>query len=301
MKRAIFRRTSIDVCIEHMVTATPISPDTLHFDSGEQVIVAVPKSQAGGVGEYQLLFEIDSYVGERPDLAESLFARADWKHVYSLRAVTAIEPFSLDDVVAAAGEHGDEVRYRYKGQTQHHRIIRTIAPEDEPLYRSFLEPATEPAWSASAVVARNHERAEQRRQAGRSHSELVRRLLAMDKSNRAKPKPKGYRPGKSQKRNQEFAALVRELYASQCQVCGIVIEARVGSRRAASVHHFAPWSGDASDRLDNVICVCPNHHAMFDLKVLRWDGTALAEWQGSAWIPRVLAIDKHLTSKLTAN
>ncbi len=172
MKRAIFKRASIDVCIDHMVTATPISPETLHFDSGERLIVAVPKSEAHRVGEYQLLFEVDPYVGERPDLGDSLFARSYWMHVYSLGAVTAIDPFSLDDVVAAAGERGDVVRYRYKGQTQHHRIIRTIRPEDEPLYELFLAPATEPAWSASAAVSRNQDLAEQHRQAGRSHSEI---------------------------------------------------------------------------------------------------------------------------------
>ena len=299
MKRAIFKRASIDVCIDHMVTATPISPETLHFDVGERLIVAVPKSETRGVGEYQLLFDIDAYVGERPDIGDALFGRPDWKHVYSLRAATAIDPFSLEDVVAAAGERGAEVRYRYKGQTQHHRIIRTIVPEDEPLYELFLVPATEPAWSASAVVSRNHDLVEQSRQAARPYSEIVRRLLAIDRSNRTNPKPKGYRPGRSQKRNREFVALLKALYGGHCQVCGILLKAPASDDRAAHVHHFSPWSGDTSDRLPNVICVCPNHHAMFELKSLKWDGSALSEWQSDRWVTGTLAIDKHLVTKLS--
>jgi HNH endonuclease len=186
-----------------------------------------------------------------------------------------------------------------RGQTQHHRIIRTVAPEHEPLYELFLVLATEPAWSGSAVVARNLDLAEQRRQADQSRASVVRRLLAMDRANRAKPKLKGYRPGKSQKRNREFVALLKVLYRGSCQVCGGRIAAPSGDPSAAHVHHFEPWAGDASDRLENVICVCPNHHAMFELKAMIWNGAELSEWTNGEWRSRPLTIDKHLTTKLS--
>jgi hypothetical protein len=91
MKRAIFRRGSIDVMVEKMLTATPISPGTLTFSPGEELLLALPKSQAAAVGEYQFLCRISEYVGERPDLGEELFRRP-WKHVYRLSAIAECGP-----------------------------------------------------------------------------------------------------------------------------------------------------------------------------------------------------------------
>src|SRR2546425_4939741 len=149
MKRAIFRRQSIDICIEHGIMSTPIGPEALPFTVGEHVIVATPRNEAGPVGEYQLRFTIGAYVGDRPDLGEALFNRPAWRHAYRVTAINRIDPFSLDDVVAAAGELAADVQYRYKGQTQHHRIIRTILPEHESLWLAFVKVSADPVVSAS--------------------------------------------------------------------------------------------------------------------------------------------------------
>jgi hypothetical protein len=77
-----------------------------------------------------------------------------------------------------------------------------------------------------------------------------------------------------------------------------LIENPDSTRYLAHTHHFEPWNGDASDRLDNVICVCPNHHAMFELGSLRWDD-GLLEWTHDGWAARSLDLDAHLTVKLT--
>jgi hypothetical protein len=57
MKRGIFKQASIDVCIEHCVLATPISPETLVFTAGEEMVVATTKAEAP-FGEYQFLFTV---------------------------------------------------------------------------------------------------------------------------------------------------------------------------------------------------------------------------------------------------
>jgi hypothetical protein len=66
------------------------------------------------------------------------------------------------------------------------------------------------------------------------------------------------------------------------------------------MHHFQPWNGDNSDQLGNVICVCPNHHAMFELASLRWHEGTLLEWSPNEWTPRPLAVDRHLAVALEA-
>lgn len=94
------------------------------------------------------------------------------------------------------------------------------------------------------------------------------------------------------------ARVARVLYKGRCQVCGLLIENPDGTRYLAHVHHFQPWNGDNSDRLDNVICVCPNHHAMFELGSLRWHEGTLLGWSAGEWSPHALELDSHLTVEL---
>ena len=286
------------MCLEDRVLATPITPEALPFDPGEEMVVATTKAEAA-LGEYQFLFTMGDYLGEDGARAEALFDRPDWKHLYAIDSATAISPFSLADVVTSAGERGPEVEYRYKGQTQHHRIIRTIFPEDEGLWRSFIEPDTEPAWSADAVVEANAAEATAKRVKALSPAEVIARLTRMDTQNRKLAKGRAYRPGKAQQRNRKFTALLKAWYEGRCQVCGEQIADPAGTRRAVQVHHLEQWDGDRSDRLDNVIVVCPNDHARFELGLYVWTTDGLGVWNGQEWEPKTLALDKHLTVKLT--
>ena len=134
MKRAIFRPKSIQIDIQNGVFATPFRPSTLSFVAGEEMLVALRKQDATRLGEYRLLYVVGDYLGERADDAQRLFGEAKWVHFYRLEDIQCLEPFTLDDIVAAAGPtRAAEVRHRYRGQTQDHRIIRTIYPEDEQL------------------------------------------------------------------------------------------------------------------------------------------------------------------------
>jgi predicted restriction endonuclease len=60
---------------------------------------------------------------------------------------------------------------------------------------------------------------------------------------------------------------VKSLYNSECQVCGHVIETRNG--RLAEAAHIVPL-GDphgGPDIVENLLCLCPNHHRAFDVGV----------------------------------
>src|SRR5205814_420039 len=101
-----------------------------------------------------------------------------------------------------------------------------------------------------------------------------------------------------QKRRRQFVSLLRVLYEAHCQVCGKRLSSRDGVTTISQVHHLSPWDGDRSDRLDNVICVCPNDHALFSLGSLRWNGDRLETCRAGGWVRSELAIDFHLTRPL---
>jgi len=57
---------------------------------------------------------------------------------------------------------------------------------------------------------------------------------------------------------------VKELHAFQCQVCGIRLECKGGPYAEAA--HIRPLGAPhhGPDAMENVLCLCPNHHVLFD-------------------------------------
>lgn len=55
------------------------------------------------------------------------------------------------------------------------------------------------------------------------------------------------------------------MHGSACQVCGTVLETPAGTYAEAA--HVRPLGAphDGPDAADNILCLCPNHHALFDL------------------------------------
>jgi hypothetical protein len=58
---------------------------------------------------------------------------------------------------------------------------------------------------------------------------------------------------------------VKALHNYKCQICGITLELGDGNCYAEA-HHLRPLGAphDGPDTLENIICVCPNHHALLD-------------------------------------
>ncbi|MBC8152438.1 MAG: HNH endonuclease, partial [Bacteroidetes bacterium] len=65
-------------------------------------------------------------------------------------------------------------------------------------------------------------------------------------------------------RNTALSMQVKEMYAFQCQVCRTKINTNVGSYAEAA--HIRPLGKphDGPDIAANLLCLCPNHHVMFD-------------------------------------
>ena len=63
-----------------------------------------------------------------------------------------------------------------------------------------------------------------------------------------------------QKEASHWRTLAKRVYGSRCVVCGFdpIVE----------VHHLQPRSQGGSDEIENLVPVCPNHHAMAHLGLL---------------------------------
>jgi putative restriction endonuclease len=95
-------------------------------------------------------------------------------------------------------------------------------------------------------------------------------ILSETDSKYSKPKRKQYI---SQRivRDTKTSLYVKELYDYKCQICNIQIATPVG-HYAESAHVKAvgnPHNGP--DTKENIICLCPNHHVMFDLGMISID------------------------------
>jgi putative restriction endonuclease len=65
-------------------------------------------------------------------------------------------------------------------------------------------------------------------------------------------------------RDTQQSRRVKELYNYTCQICGIRLEGSAGPYAEAA--HIKPLGAphNGPDILDNLLCLCPNHHVLFD-------------------------------------
>jgi 5-methylcytosine-specific restriction protein A len=77
-------------------------------------------------------------------------------------------------------------------------------------------------------------------------------------------------------RDTKTSRQVKELYEYRCQVCGERLEILPGVFYAEA-HHLQPLGGEhkGPDVKDNILCVCPNHHALFDYFAISLDPAKL--------------------------
>jgi hypothetical protein len=68
-------------------------------------------------------------------------------------------------------------------------------------------------------------------------------------------------------RDQRLVTRVKELYDSQCQVCGVRLLLPSG-QAYAEAHHIKGLAEGGPDALSNLLCICANCHARLDLKAV---------------------------------
>lgn len=88
------------------------------------------------------------------------------------------------------------------------------------------------------------------------------------------------------------ARQIKQLYDYRCQVCGIRLEGSAGPYAEAA--HIRPLGRphNGPDTPDNILCLCPNHHALFDYGGFSIDDDLmLLELEG-----RLFALPEHRIS-----
>lgn len=67
-------------------------------------------------------------------------------------------------------------------------------------------------------------------------------------------------------RNRLLVEKVKQIYENTCQLCGLKMRIRE-NRYYSEVHHLVPLGEPhhGPDVIENMICVCPNHHVLLDL------------------------------------
>lgn len=73
-------------------------------------------------------------------------------------------------------------------------------------------------------------------------------------------------------RDTRLARTIKSLYDNRCQICGNVIRFDNGSSYS-ECHHIKPLGSphNGPDVEDNIICLCPNHHALLDYGGVKLD------------------------------
>jgi putative restriction endonuclease len=78
----------------------------------------------------------------------------------------------------------------------------------------------------------------------------------------------GEKPEKSERivqyfrRRSSLARKVKEIYDYKCQICGVQLVTDVGL--VADAAHIEALGLGGADEISNLLCLCPNHHRLFD-------------------------------------
>lgn len=94
-------------------------------------------------------------------------------------------------------------------------------------------------------------------------------------------------------RDTKVTAMVKAMYANTCQVCGIRIEVRAGGYSEGA--HIRPLGKPhhGPDTMNNILCLCPNHHAAFDKGGLYLDDALTARTADGSVLGTLSVHDDH--------
>lgn len=95
-------------------------------------------------------------------------------------------------------------------------------------------------------------------------NEVTQYIEKLKSNNRRKPERKSYTTN-SIIRDQGIPKKIKELYEYKCQICNTRLEAH--NYWYAEAAHIKPLGDphEGDDMLENILCLCPNHHKLFDI------------------------------------
>lgn len=100
-------------------------------------------------------------------------------------------------------------------------------------------------------------------------------------------------------RDTELARRVKVMHCYECQICGHTIQMSDGSRYAEA-HHIQPLGSphNGPDITDNILCLCPNHHAELDYGIAAISLSALHHFPGHVIDPKFVEYhNRHIHNR----
>lgn len=82
-------------------------------------------------------------------------------------------------------------------------------------------------------------------------------------------------------RDTALSSKVKAIHGYECQLCGTALEMPAG-RKYAEAHHIKPLGKphNGPDVIENMICLCPNHHAVLDYGAIKLHEEEIISKQG---------------------
>lgn len=96
-------------------------------------------------------------------------------------------------------------------------------------------------------------------------------------------------------RNTTVRNELKQLYDYKCQICNIQIKSPIGFYIEAAHIKALGIPHNGVDAIENMICLCPNHHKMFDLGVIAIDDNfnIIGDYAGKLTVHQKHRIDKE--------
>jgi 5-methylcytosine-specific restriction protein A len=69
-------------------------------------------------------------------------------------------------------------------------------------------------------------------------------------------------------RDTKVSGWIKRLYGNRCQICGFTVEL-FNNEYYSEAHHILPLSCGGPDIVNNLLCVCPNHHVQLDYGAIK--------------------------------
>ena len=91
-------------------------------------------------------------------------------------------------------------------------------------------------------------------------------------------------------RDTKVSSWVKYIHEYKCQICGKALKIS-NNKFYAEAHHMQPLGNghNGADVIENVICVCPNHHALLDLGAIFIEHSKLHHVEGHEINPEYIA------------
>jgi 5-methylcytosine-specific restriction enzyme A len=99
-------------------------------------------------------------------------------------------------------------------------------------------------------------------------------------------------------RDTKVSTWVKYIHEYKCQFCGLQLQ--IGEDQYyAEAHHIKPLGNDHNgpDVVENILCVCPNHHALLDLAAIEIDITKLRRIEGHEINPEYIGYHNSVICK----